>query len=193
MGSNLKQKLHDIMELEDHAQSIGFSKTRLLLASEIVVDERVRMHCQVNLCGNYRNNLMCPPFLPPVSEVRTLIDKYTFALLVQLHQPVPSKSDPLTQQIYTDTVLKLSDMLIKLERKAFTLGFRLVLAFGAGECKLCATCVARDGHNQCPKPGLSRPSMEGMGINVLKTCQSAGLPLDFIESELTVAGLLLID
>lgn len=193
MGTNLNQKLLHILGLEDYAQSIGFSQTRLFLANNIIIDERVRMHCQINLCGNYANNLMCPPFLPTLSEVRMLISKYTFALLVQLNHSIPSKSDPLTQQIYTDTVLKLADMLINLERKAFGSGFRLALALGAGECKLCPTCVAQDGHKQCFKPGLSRPSMEGMGIDVLKTCQSAGLAMDFVEGELTVAGLLLID
>jgi predicted metal-binding protein len=35
--------------------------------------------------------------------------------------------------------------------------------------------------------------MEGMGINVLQTFQRAGLAMDFIEGELTIAGLLLID
>lgn len=193
MGTSLNQKLHDILDLEDYALRMGFYKTRLLLANDIVIDERVRMHCQINLCGNYRNNLMCPPFLPPLSEVRALINKYHFALLVQLNQSIPSKSDQHTRQIFTDTVLKLSELLIGLERKAFNSGFRLAMAFGAGECKLCATCVAHNGQNQCLKPGLSRPSMEGMGIDVLKTCRSTGLAMDFTEGELTVAGLLLID
>jgi predicted metal-binding protein len=151
------------------------------------------MHCQVNLCGNYRNNLMCPPFLPSLSENRLLINRYNFALLLQLHQSIPSKSKEETREIYINTVLKLNEMLIALERKAFVSGLRLALALGAGECKLCETCVVKDGKNQCRKPGSSRPSMEGMGIDVLQTCQAAGLAMDFKEGELTIAGLLLID
>lgn len=190
---NLNHKLHNILELDTYAKNMGFYQTCLVLAKDILLDERVRMHCQVNLCGNYRNNLMCPPFLPSLSENRALIDRYNFALLLQLHQSIPSKSREETREIYFNTVLQLNEKLITLERKAFVSGFPLALALGAGECKLCETCIVKDGINQCRKPGTSRPSMEGMGIDVLQTYQLAGLAMDFKEGELTIAGLLLID
>ncbi len=188
---DLSNRLHKVLELETYAQSIAEVKTCLVLAKDIIIDERVRMQCQVNLCGNYRNNLMCPPFLPSLSENRSLISKYNFALLLQLHQTIPSKE--ATQETFTKTALQLNEMLIGLERKAFILGFPLALALGAGECKLCENCVAKSGTTQCLKPGTSRPSMEGMGINVLQTYRRAGLAIDFIEGEITIAGLLLID
>jgi predicted metal-binding protein len=84
-------------------------------------------------------------------------------------------------------------MLINLERKAGASGFSLALALGAGECKLCEDCVIKDGEKQCLKPGSSRPSMEGMGIDVLQTYQRAGLTMEFKEGEITIAGLILID
>jgi Predicted metal-binding protein (DUF2284). len=60
---NLKQKLDNILKLNNYADKMGFSQTCLVLAPNIILDERVRIHCQINLCGNYGNNLMCPPYL----------------------------------------------------------------------------------------------------------------------------------
>jgi len=190
---DLKHKLHNILNLDTFAKKMGFDKTCLVLTQDILLDERVRMQCQVNLCGNYNNNLMCPPFLPSLSESRLLINRYNFALLLQLHQSIPSNAKEEMKEIYSITALHFNQMLISLERKAFDSGFRLALALGAGECKLCENCIIKEGANQCRKPGSSRPSLEGMGIDVLQTFRNAGLSLDFHEGELTVAGLLLID
>jgi len=181
------------MKLDTYANKMGFSKTSLVLAQNILIDERVRIHCQLNLCGNYNNNLMCPPFLPSISENRLLLKRYNFALLLQLHQSIPSKTKEEMKETYFTTALHFNQKLVSLERKAFASGFRLALALGAGECKLCENCIIQEGGNKCRKPGESRPSMEGMGIDVLQTFQSAGLTMDFKEGELTVAGLLLID
>lgn len=190
---NLKQKLQNIMKLDNYANKMGFSQASLVLAQDILIDERVRIHCQVNLCGNYKNNLMCPPFLPPISENRLLLQRYNFALLLQLQQSLPSKMKEEMREFYTASAILFNQKLVILERKAFASGFRLALALGAGECKLCENCIVKDGGNQCRKPGESRPSMEGMGIDVLRTFQSAGLTMDFTDGELTLAGLLLID
>jgi predicted metal-binding protein len=188
---NLSQKLHIILDLDTYAKNMGFYQTCLVLAKDIRIDERVRMQCQVNICGNYRKNLMCPPFLPSLAENRLLINRYNFALLLQLHQVIPTKEE--TRDYFSKTAILLNEMLINLERKAFASGFSLALALGAGECKLCEDCVVKDGEKQCRKPGSSRPSMEGMGIDVLQTCQSAGLAMYFKEGEITIAGMLLID
>lgn len=190
---NLKEKLKNILKLDKYANHMGFSQTCLVLASNIILDERVRIHCQINLCGNYGNNLMCPPYLPSVSENRILLQKYNFALLLQLHQSLSSKTKEEMKDTYFSMALHFNQMLVALERKAFASGFRLALALGAGECKLCQNCVVKEGIKQCLRPGDSRPSMEGMGIDVLQTFRNAGLSLDFQQGELTLAGLLLID
>jgi predicted metal-binding protein len=190
---NLTQKLDIIFELNNYIKDMTGIQTCLILAKDIFFDERVRIKCQINLCGNYGNNLMCPPFLPSLSENRDLVNRYNFALLLQLHQSVQSKNEDEIRKAFISSALHLNEILISLEKKAFVSGFPLALALGAGECKLCENCVAKEGNKQCRKPGSSRPSMEGMGIDVLQTYRTAGLPLDFIEGELTVAGLLLID
>ncbi|MCX5780448.1 MAG: DUF2284 domain-containing protein [Firmicutes bacterium] len=190
---DLRLELHKLMQLDTDAHDLGFDVTCPVLTRNILVDDRVRMHCQINLCGNYNKNLMCPPFLPTLAATRELIDSYSFALLLQLNRSLYLNEREETKAVFHTTALELNQKLIDLERKAFASGFHLALALGAGECKLCNECVVFAGENQCRKPGASRPSMEGMGIDVIQTFRRAGLSLDFKAGQLTVAGLLLVD
>lgn len=136
---------------------------------------------------------MCPPFLPSVAYNRQLVDKYTFALLLQAQQKLARQDKEFIRQTFDDSARLFGQMAVSLERKAFSDGFRLAMALGAGECKLCDNCVIQKGERNCINPGTARPSMEGMGIDVGRTFAAAGLDLDFTSTQLTVAGILLID
>lgn len=190
---DLREKIQLLAVLDQRAQEMGFDICLPVLAKDICLDDRVRMHCQLNLCGNYGKNLMCPPFLPPLAETRQLISSFTFAFLLQLKRGLDSDDKNHMREVFDTTALLLNQMLVSLERIAFNSGFRLSMALGAGECKICPTCIIQEGEGHCLNPGAARPSMEGMGIDVINTFRSAGLPMDFKSNELTVAGLLLID
>ena len=190
---DLRQKLANLLELDTYAQEMGFDVCFPILARDIILDDRVRMHCQLNLCGNYKNNLMCPPFLPSLAETRRLVESFTFALLLQLNRRLDQPGKEEMRILFNDTALQFNHMIVSLERKAFASGFRLAMVLGAGECKLCNTCVIQTGDNKCLNPETARPSMEGMGIDVFQTFQSASITMEFKSDELTVAGLLLVD
>jgi predicted metal-binding protein len=185
---DLREALGRVLELEEAARAMG-CEARLLLARDVRVDERVRMQCRVNLCGHYARNLMCPPYVGGLEETRALLEKYTFALLLQMHrQEFPQG----VEAAFHALALALGDALVRLEKTAFALGFPMALGLGAGECKLCADCAA-ETREDCRRPEAARPSMEAMGIHVLDTCARAGLSLEFVPGRLTVTGLLLID
>ncbi len=189
---NLRTQMEKMLKLEEEAQKLDFKSTQLFLARDIVLDERVRLQCRINMCGNYNKNLMCPPHLPPVNEVRATIRQYTFALLVIL-QISNILEKELRDQFHRQALL-LSEKLISLEKQAFAFGFPLALGLSAGECKLCDTCIVlNQTGTDCRFPQSARPSMEGMGINVLATASKLGASLDFIPGELKMAGLLLIE
>ena len=190
---DLQDKLKLLAVLDQRAKELGFDICLPVLAKDICLDDRVRMHCQLNLCGNYGKNLMCPPFLPPLAETRQLIGSFTFAFLLQLKRDLASDDKIHMRAVFDATALLLNQMLVSLERAAFNSGFRLAMALGAGECKICPTCSIQEGEGHCLNPGAARPSMEGMGIDVIRTFRLVGLPMDFKPDALTVAGLLLID
>lgn len=190
---DLREKIRIMSVLDQRAHELGFDMCLPILTKDICLDDRVRMHCQLNLCGNYGKNLMCPPFLPPLAETRQLINSFTFAFLLQLKRGLDSDDKIQMRAVFDATALSLNQMLVSLERDAFNRGLRLAMALGAGECKICPNCIIQKGEGHCLNPGAARPSMEGMGIDVIKTFRSAGLPMDFMPDALTVAGLLLID
>ena len=172
----------------------GASAVAAISISDIAVDERVRLKCQVPVCRNYRKNLMCPPYLPTVAEFREVLKRYSRAVLIQISYAwTNSKADKSSEDLIF-TAKKLHDLVNFAEKKAFAEGFSFAAGFIGGRCRLCDECVVVEGSQICRHPFQARPSMEAMGIDVLKTTKSAGWPVTFpITDRVTVTGLVLLD
>jgi predicted metal-binding protein len=171
----------------------GASAVVLVDSDDIIVDERVRLKCQVPVCDSYGKNLMCPPHVPSVAEFREALKNYSRGILIQV-------SDELNEecvQVPTEEVFlparKLHELVNMGERVAFTAGFRFAAGFMGGCCRLCDECVAVQGGTSCRFPFKARPSMEAMGVDVTATAEKAGLPLSFpIRNKVTWTGLILL-
>jgi predicted metal-binding protein len=182
----IKRKLK---QLQGEAIQLGATRARVIPASSIVIDERVRLKCLVPLCDKYDQSLMCPPNLPSVAEFRESSRRYSNALFVLLAWENRGKVSKTEAKKHA---LRLHKIIHELERKALYLGFPLAAGLIGGSCKLCRKCVGPTGH--CRHPLMARPSIEGMGIDVLQTAKKIGLPFDFSSSHrLFWNGLLLID
>jgi predicted metal-binding protein len=178
-----------IKQLQSEAIQLGTTQAKVIPISSIVVDERVRLKCLIPLCNKYNQNLMCPPNLPSVEEFRKSLKKYSKALFVQLAFEKKEKVSKTEMQRYG---LWLHKIIHQLERKALSLGYSLAAGLIGGSCKLCRKCVGP--HHPCRHPLMARPSIEGMGINVIQTAKKIGLPFDFSsQNRLFWNGLLLID
>lgn len=178
-----------IKQLQSEAIQLGTTQAKVIPISSIVVDERVRLKCLIPLCNKYNQNLMCPPNLPSVEEFRKSLKKYSKALFVQLAFEKKEKVSKTEMQRYG---LWLHKIIHQLERKALSLGYSLAAGLIGGSCKLCRKCVGP--HHPCRHPLMARPSIEGMGINVIQTAKKIGLPFDFSsQNRLSWNGLLLID
>ena len=178
-----------VRQLQDEAIQLGATTAKMIPARSIVIDERVRLKCLVPLCDKYNQNLMCPPNLPTVEEFRKAAEKYSQALFVQL---VFEKNGKVTKAEARQQGLRLHKIIHGLEREAFSLGYPLAAGLIGGSCKLCKTCVGPP--NPCRHPLMARPSMEGMGIDVIKTARKIGVPFHFHSRNLLFwNGLLLID
>ena len=70
-------------------EEAGATRTILIKAKDVVVDERVRLKCRIPICEAYGQNLMCPPHVPPVEEFRTALAEFSDGLLVQLTASLP--------------------------------------------------------------------------------------------------------
>lgn len=166
----------------------GASEARVIPAGHIVIDERVRLKCQIPLCDSFGRNLMCPPFLPGIPQFREALARYESGIIVQVRSSLKdTKGDPYLP------ARQLHDIINKGEKYAFKSGSRFALGLIGGCCRLCETCVAADSGRACRHPFKARPSMEAMGIDVQATAEKAGLPFKFpVRGEVIWTGLILL-
>jgi predicted metal-binding protein len=182
--------MKDILgQLQNEAIQLGATKAKVIPVSSIMIDERVRLKCLIPLCNNYNQHLMCPPNLPSVAEFRKSLKRYSKALFLQLAWENKGKVSKTEARKHA---LRLHKIIHELERKALYLGFPLAAGLIGGSCKLCRKCIGPTG--PCRHPLLARPSIEGMGINVIQTAKKIGLSFDFSSRDrLFWNGLLLIN
>ena len=171
----------------------GASTVKMINISDIVVDERVRLKCQIPVCDSYNKNLMCPPHVPSVAAFREALACYTYAILLQTTAPLPESANKSpTVNVYAPAKI-LHELVNMAEKWAFEYNFRFATGLMGGCCRLCDECVAIQDGRFCRYPFKARPSMEAMGIDVVETVKAAGLPIRFpIVNEVTWTGILLI-
>ena len=162
--------------LTAQAQQLGFACARVIQTSEIAVEPWVRLKCRFG-CSNYDQSPGCPPYALDEAKMAATISRYKHALLVQGTPPAKS----------------FHDQLLALEKALFLGGHTEALAFGAGPCPVCSTCVT-DG--RCRFPEKLRPALEACGVDVYETARRAGLTLNPVQHPLgyvKYVGLVLFD
>ncbi|HQF76514.1 MAG TPA: DUF2284 domain-containing protein [Syntrophales bacterium] len=177
----------------DTLKKKGASEVRVIKAAHVIVDERVRLKCQVPICDSYGKNLMCPPYLPSVADFRDALARYDRALIVQLSVPLHRKAKGRTRAVF-DPARVLHELINLGERLCFEAGYRFATGLIGGCCRLCETCIALEPEGHCRHPFRARPSMEAMGIDVIGTLEKAKLPLlRFpVQDKVTWTGLILL-
>lgn len=188
------------------AKNLGADEAKIIDSKEIVVDKRVRLKCAIPVCASYGRHLMCPPNLMSVDEFADALALYEKALILQVEADYDSADksgvclnkktcDELEKSTNTpDWQTKLHRLVNQVETLAFKEGYYLAAGLIGGDCALCPECVTPRSGEPCRRPFEARPSMEAMGIDVLKTCREVGLPL-FLSSSRKVrwTGIVLLD
>lgn len=187
----LLEKMEKAKELLDFALKIQeISRAKLIQTKDVVVDERVRFQCSFSGCREYGKRLMCPPNTPEVEDFRKLLFRYFMAMLVQVEGTLTDKENWLPET--DELTLKLHEAVYKIEKKAFSLGFPFAAGLIGGPCKLCDKCAGLQ-NSTCIHREKARPSMEGLGIDVMATCKNAGWDLAFSPDKVVWTGLVLLD
>ena len=198
----MEQRDKDYLEMVDMAGRRGAAHAKVIDSSGIVVDRRVRLKCAIPVCSSYNRHLMCPPNTMPVDEFEKIVRAYGKALIVQVEGDTDSSdrsesgiSKELDDSIGpTESQRALHRIVNELEAAAFKKGFYLATGLIGGECLLCPECVPPSSGEPCRHPFEARPSMEAMGIDVVKTCRNAGLKVDLSSKEKVMwTGIVLLD
>ncbi len=172
----------------------GASEVHLIPVKSIVVDERVRLKCQIPLCDTYGRNLMCPPNLPSVEDFRRALGRFSQGILIQVSASIPMQSGGNLSEDVFASARKLHELVNRGERMAFEGGLHFATGLIGGCCRLCDECVAVLGETKCRFPFKARPSMEAMGIDVFSTLENVGLPVAGLPicDRVTWTGIILI-
>lgn len=183
----------------------GAKAARIIPAHMVVVDERVRMKCEVPRCSKFNQYLTCPPHVMDVETFSRILSRYDWCLLIQVEAENIDSSDKapgriagaISREIITrhhPYQLKLLHIIEEVEAAAFKNGMRFAAGFTGGECILCERCVDDKGSDPCRHPFRARPAMEAVGIDVIQTADNAGLPVCLSSSENVLwTGLILLE
>ena len=165
---------YDFSKLIEMAKELGAAESKVIEAKTIKTAPFVAMKCRYG-CDRYNTSLCCPPYTPSYKETSEVINCYKTALLIKCKSNV----NPTT-------------IALKLERKAFLMGFYKALSYGAGHCTLCNSCNIK----RCCHPEDARPSMEACGIDVFETIRTNGFHVKVLnekDAEVSWYSLLLIE
>lgn len=135
----------------------------------VVVQESIRLKCQIPFCEHYGQSRVCPPNLPDLSIFRQVLADYEWAFLLKLEVP-------LAEIKGHEPELALDDFIWRSESWAMGKGCYWAFGLVGGACYRCNNCSTA---GKCPHPYRPRPSPEGMGIDVSYLAREVGLDLSW--------------
>ncbi|MBE0617036.1 MAG: DUF2284 domain-containing protein [Proteobacteria bacterium] len=195
----------DLGTYVERALELGATRAVAIDADQIIVDDRVRLKCQVPRCFGYGACAHCPPNTMKPSELRGYLKDYRKAVFFTkdvLPEVIARNRATIKERI--EVYRELFEIVNQVESMAFYDGHYLAFGLGAGSCRhsLCADaqdCRALQG-DKCRHSLRARPSMEAVGIDVFRMASSVGWDIYPIGSDAqpadipkgTLAGLVVV-
>jgi predicted metal-binding protein len=176
----LKANLERYREL---ALELGASEAAIIPASDVIIDERVRLKCVVPRCLRAGETPNCPPYAPDLDLVHRALSRFSWAILFKcdvepIEDYVPGRGETKEEKRHTLSFHQRSgEVVYALERQAYKDGYHLAVGFGGGSCKdyLCQGMICQFlDSGRCRFPQRSRPAMEAMGIDVISLINKVG-------------------
>lgn len=170
----------DLQRYRRRALDFGATDAKIITTDMILVDERVRAKCLYPKCSRYGTNANCPPYAMELDQVRRVVSSYKYAIFVKLEVPSADEAGPEARDkgLFIRGIVKLHEIVSRLEAEAFYDGYHLALGFASGSCKsaFCPNtpCSALVPGQPCRHPMRSRPSVEGVGMDVFTMAARAG-------------------
>ncbi len=185
----------DVQRYKERAVQLGAAKATIVDASEIPVEARVTLKCQVPRCISYGVSAHCPPNTLKPEELQDMLNQYHKAIffIKDLPAAIMGANSEETWKALMAEYLDIYRIVSEIESQAFYDGHFLAVGFAAGSCRhtLCLaheTCAAMEGKS-CRHYFKARPSMEAVGINVFQMVAAAGWDIYPIGSDAKLDGI----
>jgi predicted metal-binding protein len=168
----------DLETFREKALELGAAAAEIIRASQIVVDERVRLKCTVPRCLRAGETPNCPPYAPELDVVRKAFAKFSWGILLKTHlEPMENYTPKSGQEQNLLFHKKSGGIVYEVERLAYKQGYYLAMGMGGGSCKdyLCRGLICQFlDSGRCRFPLRARPAMEAMGIDVVDLISKVG-------------------
>lgn len=168
-----------------NARRVGLTEIGEVDMELLEHEEWVRTLCEENACHNYGTSWACPPAVGTLQECRDLCAEYDHMLLFDRVYKLKDSYDlegmDEAMRQFRKTVDRFDEIVGSLPRR------HLFLANGG--CTTCARCTWPDA--PCRFPGRLHPSIEGLGLNIMKLADRSGLSYNHGYKTITLFGALL--
>jgi predicted metal-binding protein len=185
----------------------GASRAVVVPASTVALDPEAPANAHHDPCSCPGLNLMSPPLAPRPTEFAGWLGSFGTAILTEVTAPFPVddpwrqggpgwrcawtllRSDPARWSAMQPAWRRLHEVTMWLERECMRCGYYLAVGFGAGDCELCDVC---DTSELCVEPYAARPSLEALGVDVVRTREAAGWTGGAQSGEIALTGIVLL-
>jgi predicted metal-binding protein len=174
--------------LANTALGLGATRAAILDTSLISFEESFRQLCEMNTCGHYGANWMCPPAVGGFEEMRSQVLGFERCLVVQT---VVSLEDSFDFEGMTKAAGR-HDQVFRQVLTHFRERFpgRKHFPLGAGACRYCPVCTCPAA--PCAHPEEAIASLEAAGIDVNALVTACGMPYNNGPATVSYVGALLL-
>jgi predicted metal-binding protein len=153
----------------------GFNDFKWINPKEqIVVSHWVRMKCVFG-CPGYGQNASCPPNTLAVTDCEKFFQEYTKGVIFHFEKKLENPEDR------HEWSRELNLKLIELEKEVFLSGHVKAFLLFMDSCEICKNETCTKIREECIHPKLSRPTPEGMAIDVFTTVRKVGYPIEVLK------------
>jgi len=158
----------------------GATEAKIIAASEVIGDARVRAKCLNPKSPFYGTNRNSPPYTPDLETVRKTVNRYQFGILVMTRFPREDFDQQYNDAPANKDRFGSQKLITRLEELAFHSGYYLAMGFADGPCKE-RYCPAREcgvlSGKGCRMGLNARSAMESWGMDAYQMAARAGWEL----------------
>ncbi len=174
-------------QLTSLALSLGATRSGIVNVADIQFSESFRDLCEMNSCGKYGTNWMCPPAVGPFEEMKNDVLAFDKGLVIQtVYQMEDSfdfegmmKAKDIHEKVFRDLVDHIRDNNL----------LDPILPLNAGVCAFCENCTYPD--RDCLYPNKALASVEAYGIDVTALVTACGIPYNNGQASVSYVGMVL--
>jgi predicted metal-binding protein len=165
----------------------GATRSAIIRVPDIQFSESFRDLCEMNSCGKYKTNWMCPPAVGAFEDLKNRVLKFNKGLVIQTVYQMEDSFDFEGMMNAKDIHEKVFRNLVRQIKEEKLLD--PIMPLNAGVCSWCENCTYPD--RDCIYPEEALPSIEAYGIDVTALVTACGIPYNNGQASVSYVGMIL--